>query len=311
MKIVYMGTPDFAKTCLERILCEGYEIVGVFTQPDRPKGRSGKPAPPPTKELALEHNIPVFQPEKLRDGTALAILQELAPDVIVVVAYGRILPPDILTLPKHGCINVHASLLPRYRGAAPIQWSVINGDDTTGVCTMFMDEGMDTGDIILTHRTPIDKNETSGELFRRLSAIGADCLANTLDILRKGDTLPRTVQEHTQATHAPMLTKDVGRLDFTKSAKTLHNLVRGCSPWPGAHTRLRDKMLKVHECRPMDEKTSAPCGTLLQMADKLCVACGDGDLIELISVQLEGKSRVSGADFLRGFRLTDGEVLGE
>ncbi len=311
MRIVFMGTPDFAKTCLERILGKEHEVVGVFTQPDRPKGRSGRPVPPPTKELALKANIPVYQPEKLRDGTALALLKELAPDVIVVVAYGRILPLDILELPKHGCINIHASLLPAYRGAAPIQWSVINGDEQSGVCSMFMDEGMDTGDIILTRTTPIDRDETSGELFERLSVIGADCLVDTLEVLRDGGTLPRTPQDHQKATHAPMLSKEMGRLDFTKSAAELHNLVRGCSPWPGAQTRLRGKMLKIHKSSPVDITFDAPCGTLMALEDRLYAVCAQGGALQLLTIQLEGKAKVSAADFLRGFRLIEGELLGE
>lgn len=298
MKIVFMGTPQFAVPCLARIIEEGHQVVGVFCQPDRPQGRGYKLTPPPVKELALSHDIPVYQPEKLRDGKALAILQELAPDLIVVVAYGKILPKDILDLPPLGCINVHGSLLPKYRGAAPIQWSVINGDKTTGVTTMYMAEGLDTGDMILKAETEIGPEETAGELYERLSQIGADCLADTLKLVAAGNP-PRQPQDDAQATYAPMLEKCTGLLDFTKSATQLHDLVRGCSPWPGAFTYFKGRMLKVHQVKVHPNLSGKP-GQVVD-CQRFIVACGQGAL-EFLEVQPQCKGRMSGSQFLCGCR---------
>lgn len=304
MKIVFMGTPDFAVPCLQRIIDMGHKVTGVFTQPDKPKGRGMELAPPPVKELALKYGITVYQPEKLRDGTALEILRKLEPDLIVVVAYGRILPKEILMLPPLGCVNVHGSLLPKYRGAAPIQWSVINGDAVTGVTTMYMDEGMDTGDMILKSETAIGEDETAGELFDRLCGIGADCLEETLKLIGEGRA-PRTPQDHGQATHAPMLEKKMGEIDFGKSAGELHNLIRGLSPWPGAYTKFGGKLLKIHGTKPVQQ--SGQPGEILD-AERAVIACGSG-AIELLVVQPEGKARMSGAEFLRGRRLSKGDSL--
>ena len=304
-----MGTPDFALPCLRRILEDGHEVAGVFTQPDKPRGRSGQPRFPPVKELALAHGLPVYQPVKLRDGEACRLLQSLAPDLVVVVAYGRILPPELLAAPPMGCVNIHGSLLPKYRGAAPIQWSVINGDAVSGVTSMFMAEGLDTGDMILQKELAVGPDETSGELFDRLAALGADCLAETLALFAAGpSSVPRAVQDDAQASYAPMLEKTMGELDFTKSAKTLHNLVRGMSPWPGAYTRLEGKLLKVHAARPVEGPSGRP-GTLLEDGGAFTVACGEGAL-RLLTVQLEGKSRLEGQEFLRGRRLQPGIKLG-
>ncbi len=300
-----MGTPQFAVPCLARIIQDGYEVAGVFSQPDRPQGRGHKLAPPPVKELALAHQIPVFQPEKLRDGQAAAILKELAPDLIVVVAYGKILPVEILDLPPLGCINVHGSLLPRYRGAAPIQWSVINGDKTTGVTTMYMAEGMDTGDMILKAETGIGPEETAGALYERLSLLGADCLSETLRLVRQGNA-PRQPQNHAMATHAPMLEKCTGLMDFTKSAQELYNLVRGCSPWPGAFTYIRGRMLKVHRVQAHPGLRGRP-GQVID-CQRFIVACGQGAL-EFLEVQPQCKGRMSGPQFLCGCRPQAGEDL--
>ena len=253
MKIVFMGTPEFAEASLQKLLETDHQIVGVFTQPDKPKGRGYKLVAPPVKELALAYNIPVFQPQKMRDGTALEILQELQPDLIAVVAYGKILPKEILELPRYGCINVHGSLLPKYRGAGPIQWSVINGESVTGVTTMYMGEGLDTGDMILKKETPIGENETYGELHDRLKEIGAQALVETIELIEQGKA-PREVQDDSLSSYAPMLDKQIARLDFTKDAQTLHNLIRGLSPWPVAHTTVDGKLLKVHRAVLADGK---------------------------------------------------------
>lgn len=295
MKIVFMGTPEFAEASLQKLLETDHQIVGVFTQPDKPKGRGYKLVAPPVKELALAHNIPVFQPQKMRDGTALDILQELQPDLIAVVAYGKILPKEILELPRYGCINVHGSLLPKYRGAGPIQWSVINGESVTGVTTMYMGEGLDTGDMILKKETPIGENETYGELHDRLKEIGAQALVETIELIEQGKA-PREVQDDSLSSYAPMLDKQIARLDFTKDAQTLHNLIRGLSPWPVAHTTVDGKLLKVH--RAVLASGKGQPGEVID-SKKFIVACKEGAL-ELLEVQLEGGKRMKGEDFLRG-----------
>ena len=298
MRIVFMGTPDFAVPCLQRLLEDGHEVPAVFTQPDKPVGRHAVLTPPPVKQLALSHGIPVYQPTKMRDGTVAALLRELAPDCLVVVAYGRILPQEILDVPPRGCVNIHGSLLPRYRGAAPIQWSVIRGETVTGVTSMFMDAGMDTGDIIDTPTTPIGENETAGELFERLAPLGAQLLSTTLAAIADG-TVTRRPQNDAEATMAPMLEKAMGRLDLTRPARELHNQVRGMNPWPGAFCTAGGKTLKIHETR-VAAGSGAP-GTLL-CADPVTVACGEGAL-QLVTVQPEGKPRMAAEAWLRGARL--------
>lgn len=304
MRIVFMGTPDFAVPCLQRLLEDGHEVPAVFTQPDKPVGRHAVLTPPPVKQLALSHGIPVYQPTKMRDGTAAALLRELAPDCLVVVAYGRILPQEILDVPPRGCVNIHGSLLPRYRGAAPIQWSVIRGETVTGVTSMFMDAGMDTGDIIDTLTTPIGENETAGELFERLAPLGARLLSTTLAAIADG-TVTRRPQNDAEATMAPMLEKAMGRLDLTRPARELHNQVRGMNPWPGAFCTAGGKTLKIHETR-VAAGSGVP-GTLL-CADPVTVACGEGAL-QLVTVQPEGKPRMAAEAWLRGARLSQGARL--
>ncbi len=306
MRIVFMGTPDFAVPSLQRLLDDGYEIAGVFTQPDKPKGRGYKLAPPPVKELALLHQLPVFQPEKMKDGTALELLQKLAPELIVVVAFGRILPKEILELPRYGCINVHGSLLPKYRGAAPIQWSVLNGDHTAGVTTMYMAEGLDTGDMILSHRVEIGPDETSGELYARLAELGADALSETVRLIAKGEA-PRTPQEDAASCYAPMLTKELARIDFTRSAAEVHHLICGMNPWPVAHTLLGGKLLKVYRARTADSSGAPGC---VIDPHRLIVGCGSG-AVELLEIQAEGSKRMPAADYLRGHPIADGMILGE
>lgn len=304
MRIVFMGTPDFAVPCLQRLLEDGHEVPAVFTQPDKPVGRHAVLTPPPVKQLALSHGIPVYQPTKMRDGTVAALLRELAPDCLVVVAYGRILPQEILDVPPRGCVNIHGSLLPRYRGAAPIQWSVIRGETVTGVTSMFMDAGMDTGDIIDTLTTPIGENETAGELFERLAPLGAQLLSTTLAAIADG-TVTRRPQNDAEATMAPMLEKAMGRLALTRPAQELHNQVRGMNPWPGAFCTAGGKTLKIHETR-VAAGSGAP-GTLL-CADPVTVACGEGAL-QLMTVQPEGKPRMAAEAWLRGARLPQGARL--
>ena len=304
MRIVFMGTPDFAVPCLQRLLEDGHEVTAVFTQPDKPVGRHAVLTPPPVKQLALSHGIPVYQPTKMRDGTVAALLRELAPDCLVVVAYGRILPQEILDVPPRGCVNIHGSLLPRYRGAAPIQWSVIRGETVTGVTSMFMDAGMDTGDIIDTLTTPIGENGTAGELFERLAPLGARLLSTTLAAIADG-TVTRRPQNDAEATMAPMLEKAMGRLDLTRPAQELHNQVRGMNPWPGAFCTAGGKTLKIHETR-VAAGSGAP-GTLL-CADPVTVACGEGAL-QLVTVQPEGKPRMAAEAWLRGARLPQGARL--
>ncbi len=307
MRIVFMGTPDFAAAILKRLIDTGRNVVGVFSQPDKPVGRKQIIMPTATKQLAMEHDIPVFQPAKLRDGTALEIMKELAPDLVVVAAYGKILPKDLLDVPPLGNVNVHGSLLPKYRGSAPIQWSVINGDKVTGVTTMYMAEGMDTGDMILKMETPIGEDETSGELFERMAALGADAIEKTLTLFDEGN-VPRTVQNDEEMTLAPMLKKEMGELDFTKSPEEIHNLVRGLNPWPTAFTFLDGKTLKVHKTAVVSGFSGNP-GELLD--GKRCViACGDG-AVEFLSVQPEGKNAMSGGDFIRGRRLEKGALFGK
>lgn len=305
MRVVFMGTPDFAVPSLEQLIKDGHEVVGVFAQPDKPKGRGYKLAAPPVKEAALAHQLPVYQPAKMRDGEALAILQELKPEIIVVVAYGKILPKEILDLPEKGCINVHGSLLPKYRGAGPIQWAVINGEKTTGVTTMYMGEGLDTGDIILKEETEIGENETYGELSDRLCQIGAHCLSETMKLIEAG-TAVREVQKEEESSYAPMLNKEIAKVDFSRPAEELHHLICGLSPWPVAYTDLDGTLLKIH--RAVKAEGKGKPGELLDKK-RMIIACGEGAL-ELTEVQLAGSKRMAAGDFLRGKQLPVGKILG-
>ena len=305
MRIVFMGTPDFAAAILERLISTGRNVVGVFSQPDKPVGRKQIIEPTPVKKLASEHSIPVFQPAKMKDGTALEMMKSLSPDIAVVAAYGRILPKELLDVPPLGCVNVHGSLLPKYRGAAPIQWSVINGDKITGVTTMYMAEGMDTGDMILKLETEIGEDETAGELFDRMAALGADSIEKTLELFDNG-AVPRTPQSEAEATMAPMLKKEMGELDFGKSAEEIHNLVRGLCPWPVAFTYVDGKSVKIYKADRVEGYSGAP-GELLD-EKRFIVGCRDG-AVELSIVQPEGKKQMSGGDFIRGKRLAKGTVI--
>jgi len=291
MKIVFMGTPAFAVPCLERLIQDGHGIAAVFCQPDKPQGRKMLLAPPPVKQAALAHGLPVLQPEKLRNNTEmLGLLRSLCPDLIVVVAYGQILRQELLDIPKHGCINVHASLLPKYRGAAPIQWAVLHGETETGVTTQQMDAGIDTGDMLLRAKTPIPEDMTAGGLHDVLSELGAQVLSDTIKLLQQGKLVPEQ-QDGALATYAPMLSKALSPLDFTKPAHVLHNQVRGLNPWPGASMEFGGRQLKIHKARV------APQGD-----PPLCVPCGDGKYLELLTVQAEGKRAMPADEFLNGLR---------
>ena len=307
MRIVFMGTPDFAAAILKRLIDTGRNVVGVFSQPDKPVGRKQIVMPTATKALAMEHNIPVFQPAKLRDGEALKIMQELKPDLTVVAAYGKILPKDMLDVAPLGNVNVHGSLLPQYRGSAPIQWSVINGDEVTGITTMFMAEGMDTGDMIMKFELPIGEDETAGELFDRMAELGAESIEKTLELFDKGEVTAEPQNEE-EATYAPMLKKEMGEVDFSKTGKEIHNLVRGLNPWPMAYTFFDGKSIKIHEAKEA-EGFDGEEGTLLD-EKRFIVGCKNG-AIELITVQPEGKNKMSGADFIRGRRLEKGAKFGK
>lgn len=310
MRIVFMGTPEFAQASLQKLIETGHNIVGVFTQPDKPKGRGYKLVAPPVKELALEHNIPVYQPEKMKDGTALSILKELNPDLIAVVAYGRILPKDILELPKYGCINVHGSLLPKYRGAGPIQWSVIDGEPVTGVTTMYMGEGLDTGDMILKEEVVLDEKETGGSLFDRLSGVGAKLCVRTLEAIEDGTAI-YTKQDHAAATKTTLIKKQFGIIDWNKPAAEIECLIRGLNPWPSAYTYLNGKTLKIWAATVKDETSDKEPGELTEVTKhSVGVQTGDGILM-LEEVQLEGKKRMSADAFLRGNALSEGMKLGE
>ena len=306
MRVVFMGTPDFAVPSLPILLDHGYEVCAVYTQPDKPKGRGHKLQPPPVKELALQHQIPVFQPATLRKEEVQAEIRSWNPDVIVVVAYGKLLPKAVLDAPKLGCVNVHGSLLPQYRGAAPIQWTVLNGDKVAGVTTMFMAEGMDTGDMLLKAETPVGEEETSGQLFDRLKDLGADLLLETLQGLEVG-TLTPVPQDEAQATRAPMLSKELSQVDWTKSAQQVHELIRGLNPWPSAVSYLDGRKLKLHASR-VREGSGEP-GKPFAQDGALWVYCGQGAL-ELTEIQTENGKRMDGKSYLLGHPLQEGSHFG-
>lgn len=312
MNIVFMGTPDFAVPCLQALIDNGENVQAVFTQPDKPKGRGYKMLPPPVKSLALTYNIPVYQPLSLKKGedaeNALNILKELSPDLIIVVAYGKILPKEILELPKYYCINVHASLLPRYRGAAPIQWCVLNGEKETGVTTMLMAEGLDTGDMLLKKSVAIGDDETASELHDRLSAVGAELLIKTISAVKVG-TITREKQEDSLSNYASMITKDMCPIDFSLPAQQIHNKIRGLSASPCAVTMLNGKRLKIFKSTMSDKKKyDLAAGTVVNEKD-FTVVCGDGYTVTFTEVQSEGGKRMKVSDFLRGNHIEKGICL--
>lgn len=306
MRILFMGTPDIAAESLAALIAAGHEIVGVFTRADKPVGRKQILTAPPVKQLAVQHNIPVWQPATLRDGKAEPIFRDLAPDLVVVVAYGRILPPELLHIAPLGCINLHVSLLPKYRGSAPIQWSVLNGDSETGVTIMQLDEGCDTGDILMVERVPIGPETTSGELFDQVSAIGARTLVTAVEKLAAGELTPQP-QDDSQATQAPPLKKEMAKFDFTQSAAHIHNWVRGMNPWPAAFFELDGKKVKVLESRLASNENAAPAGTVLALKP-LTIACGE-DALQLLTVTPEGGRPMAGTAWAAGRRLKAGDSL--
>lgn len=307
MRVVFMGTPDFAVPSLQALIDSGIEVIALVTQPDRPRGRGRKLVAPPTKLLAEARGIPVLQPEKIKTPEFLAELRSLAPDMICVTAYGKILPRAVLDLPPRGCINVHASLLPRLRGAAPINWAIIRGDTATGVTTMLMDEGMDTGGVLLRREVPIGDDDTAGSLSTRLAELGAALLIETIEALGRRDISP-TPQDDSLATLAPMMKKETGRIDWSRPAGGIRSLVRGVNPWPGAFTTLGGKMLKVYSAA-VCPGTAEPGRVLRASGDELTVGTGEGAL-RLIELQLEGGKRLGAAEFLRGRKVAEGELLG-
>jgi methionyl-tRNA formyltransferase len=306
-RMIFMGTPEFAVPTLQMLIERGEEILAVVTQPDRPKGRGQQLAAPPVKVLAEQHGIPVLQPVKVRAPDFIEIIRELAPDLIVVIAFGQILPKALLDIPAQGCFNVHASLLPRYRGAAPINWCIINGETETGITTMQMDVGLDTGDMLVKNSTPIDPDENSSALHDRLALLGAETLGETLSLLRTGRLVPQK-QDDSLTCYASMLKKEDGEIDWNKGAQTIRNLVRGVTPWPGAFTYLDGKTVKVYNVGTA--LGSGPPGTVLR-ADRqgLEVACGSGSLM-IEELQLEGRKRLKAAEFLAGYKIEPGTILG-
>lgn len=306
MKILFMGTPDFAVPCLDILVSNGFDVCGAVTQPDKPKGRGHKLTPPPVKEYAISKNIPVYQPQTLKDGEFEKVLDELKPQLIAVVAYGKILPEYILDFPEYGCVNVHGSVLPKYRGAAPIQWAIINGDKTTGVTTQYMKMGVDTGDIIFTDETEILPDETYGELYTRLSQSGTELLLKTVNAIKDG-TAPRTEQDESEATHAPMLTKETGHIDWTKSADEVLSLIRGTNPWPMSYAMYGDEMMKVFGVKK-GSGFDAPPGKIRIVNKKLEISCGK-DSVVVDEIQFKGGKRMTVASYLNGHDIDENIIL--
>jgi methionyl-tRNA formyltransferase len=308
MKIVFMGTPDFAVPCLRKLAESGHEVAAVFTQPDKPKGRGYKMIPTPVKSAALEYGIEVYQPLSLRKGDdaaeAMRILNDIAPELIVVTAYGQILPKEVLELPKYGCVNIHASLLPKYRGAAPINWVLLNGEKETGVTSMQMSEGLDTGDMLIKKSTEIGENETYEELYARLSEMGGEVLMETISAIENG-TLSPEVQDDSLSCYSPMIRKEMSALDFSKSAKEIHDTIRGVTGF----AMLEGKRIKVYRSVISDNIAPDAENGAIVNTDNFTVKCGDGKCVTFLEVQPEGKKRMATADFLRGKKLTKGEKL--
>ncbi len=310
MRILFCGTPQFAVPTLKHLLAQpDFELLAVITQPDRPRGRGHQISSSPVKEVALAANLPVHQPEKMRAPEVQELLQSYSPDFIVIIAYGQIIPARLLTIPKFGWINLHASLLPKYRGAAPINWAIVNGETRTGLTTMRIDAGMDTGDILLQRELEIGAKETAPELSTRLSDAGASLMAETLRDLAAGKITPR-LQGHSQATLAPMLKRDDGRIDWNRTAKEIYNRMRGLTPWPGAHSMFRDHFCHLWGVPVPDKKSHASPGTLLPENGDLLVVCGGATVLRLSAVQLEGRNQVAAFEFANGARLKPGERFG-
>lgn len=309
--VVFMGTPDFAVPALQALISsEDYDVTLVVSQPDKPTGRKQILTAPPVKELAVTHGIEVYQPNTLKTDEAYEKLAACAPDFIVVSAYGKILPKNVLDLPRYGCVNLHGSLLPKYRGAAPVQWSVINGDAVSGVTTMLMDVGLDTGDMLLRETVAIGPEESAGELFDRLAALCPALLLKTLKGLEEGTIVPEK-QDETQATYVGMLDKAMAEIDWTKDARTIHDLIRGLDPWPVAKTKFDGKIFKIYSSRVCENSVRGACGAATEKDGRLLVSCSGDTALELREVQLEGAKRMSASDFLRGHTPAPGLILGE
>ena len=309
MKIVFMGTPDYAVKTLEALIAAGHDIAAVFAQPDKPVGRKHIITPPPVKVCALENGIPVYQPETLKTNEAEEILKGIAPDAIVVVAYGKILPKAILDIPKYACVNGHASLLPKYRGASPIQWSIVCGETETGVTTMYMNEGMDTGDILEQTRVAIGKEETAEELFTRLSKISAELMVSTIEKLEKGSIVPQK-QDENEATYAPIIKKEMALIDFNKTAEEICNAVRGYYSWPCAYTFLNGRRIKVIKAVAGGKTDKSPA-EIIGNNNALEIACGGGSVVKITQLQPEGSKPMSAEQFLRGNSIALGSFMGE
>lgn len=309
MRVVFMGTPDFAVGTLEAIVEAGHEVVAVVTQPDKPKGRGGAMAMSAVKECAIKHNLTVLQPVKAREESFVEELRTYNSDVIVVVAFGQLLPASIIHMPKYGCINVHASLLPKYRGASPIQWAVLDGCEYSGVTTMQMDEGLDTGDILEVAKVKLDEKETGGSLFDRLSVVGAELLVETLKKAESGELHP-VKQDDNEATYVKMLNKSFGLLDFTKKPEVLERMVRGLNPWPSAFTHIEGKLLKIWDASVEATDDDKECGSVVTDQKTYFKVKCDGGYLVINELQLEGKKRMKTADFLRGYSVKDNEKLG-
>lgn len=311
MRVIFMGTPEFAVPSLDMLVREGYDVAAVVTQPDKPKGRGNKLTPPPVKVYAQEHGIPVLQPVKVRTPEYAEQLRRLEPELMVTAAYGRILTKEVLDIPPLGTINVHGSLLPRYRGAAPIQWAIINGDRVTGITTMFTDVGMDTGDMLLKKEVEIPDTMTCGELYGIMADVGAQVLKETLEQLKAG-TLIRAPQPHDQATPAPMVEKEIGRIDWSRDARTVHNLVRGTDPWPGAFTFYEGERVRIWKTIKGEQDFSGKIpGTICSVnGEGITVACGSGTVI-IKEVQVDSGKRIAATNlYIRGKRINEGEILG-
>ncbi len=308
MRVIFMGTPDFAVGALEEIIKAKHEVVLVVTQPDKPKGRGKALQYPPVKECAIKYGLEVYQPEKIRDWKSIETLQSYQPDIIIVAAFGQILPQEILSMPQYGCVNIHASLLPKYRGAAPIQWAVINGEEYTGVTTMRMDIGLDTGDMIAKRQVRLEEDETGGSLFDKLAKAGAELCVETMEML-ENNTAEFTPQDNEIATHTSMINKDLGNIEWGKTAVEIERLVRGLNPWPSAYTKLNGKTFKIWKAKVIEDNSTQPVGTVVYVdKQSMHVQTKDG-ILSLLEVQIEGKKRMNIEDFLRGYTVEAGIIL--
>ena len=308
MRIIFMGTPDFSVPTLETLIKSEHEVIGVVTQPDKPKGRNKEVSFTPVKQKALEYNIPVYQPVKVREESFLEVLRGLNPDVIIVIAFGQILSKALLEIPKYGCINIHASLLPKLRGSAPIQWAIINGEEKSGITTMQMDVGIDTGDMYLKKEIILDKKETGGSLHDKLSVMGGELILETLQLASEGKLVPLK-QDDSLSNYVKMLDKNLGNIDFSKPAIEIERLIRGLNPWPSAYTKLSGKTLKIWDADVVEGKESAKAGEIIEVTKNSLVIQTGKDALTIKELQLEGKKRMTAEAFLRGYTVTEGTVL--